>query len=308
MKNHKKLYIFFTTVIILSLLVVGSAAAKSPNKVDICHNNGNGSYTLVKIKNDELQAHLAHGDAAPGAAVPGQAGKVLSAKCAVVSSSPDTQAQTPNKKSAINNNNKGKKAAKVDVCHRTGNGRFILININGNALPAHLAHGDGQPGVLLPNHTKFTADCLLVEVPEREVVERFFINSQIAVPVTSTMDLVSGVQYEIVVTGTYTYVKNEQGVATGWADAEWATLGSQWVERLPNPPYPQPPYNDNILDLTIDGCAATNNTQWGAFQQTTHVYKLLYPGGNAPISFVICDTFYGDNEGTLLVTIYKKNW
>jgi hypothetical protein len=36
----------------------------------------------------------------------------------------------------------GKPTEKVDVCHRTGNGSFHQINISGNALPAHLAHGD----------------------------------------------------------------------------------------------------------------------------------------------------------------------
>ena len=34
----------------------------------------------------------------------------------------------------------------VDVCHTTGNGSFQLLNVNGNALSAHLAHGDGIPG------------------------------------------------------------------------------------------------------------------------------------------------------------------
>ena len=33
----------------------------------------------------------------------------------------------------------GKPQDKVDVCHRTGNGSFHMINISGNALPAHLA-------------------------------------------------------------------------------------------------------------------------------------------------------------------------
>ena len=39
----------------------------------------------------------------------------------------------------------GSPQAKVDVCHRTGNGSFHEINISGNALPAHLAHGDVLP-------------------------------------------------------------------------------------------------------------------------------------------------------------------
>lgn len=37
-------------------------------------------------------------------------------------------------------------AEKVDVCHVTGDGTFHLLNINGNALEAHLGHGDALPG------------------------------------------------------------------------------------------------------------------------------------------------------------------
>jgi hypothetical protein len=33
----------------------------------------------------------------------------------------------------------------VAVCHITGNGTFHLLNINPNALPAHLQHGDVLP-------------------------------------------------------------------------------------------------------------------------------------------------------------------
>ena len=39
----------------------------------------------------------------------------------------------------------GRPQDKVDVCHRTGNGSFHEINISGNALPAHLRHGDVVP-------------------------------------------------------------------------------------------------------------------------------------------------------------------
>lgn len=39
----------------------------------------------------------------------------------------------------------GQPQGKVDVCHRTGNGSFHEINISGNALPAHLRHGDMLP-------------------------------------------------------------------------------------------------------------------------------------------------------------------
>jgi len=33
-------------------------------------------------------------------------------------------------------------AAKVALCHLTGNGSYRLITVSSNAVPAHLAHGD----------------------------------------------------------------------------------------------------------------------------------------------------------------------
>lgn len=48
--------------------------------------------------------------------------------------------------------------AKVDVCHRRGNGTWILINVAEAALPAHLAHGDGQPGDPVPGKEGFVFD------------------------------------------------------------------------------------------------------------------------------------------------------
>lgn len=38
------------------------------------------------------------------------------------------------------------KAPKVDVCHLGDNGEYVLININENALQAHLDHGDAVAG------------------------------------------------------------------------------------------------------------------------------------------------------------------
>ncbi len=56
-------------------------------------------------------------------------------------------------------------ANKVAICHRTGNGSFHLINVSVNALSAHLGHGDGQPGLSVPEMEGYTFDgnCKIVE-------------------------------------------------------------------------------------------------------------------------------------------------
>ena len=56
-------------------------------------------------------------------------------------------------------------ADKVDVCHREGNGSYHLINVSENALPAHLAHGDGLPDGPVPGMEgkKFDENCNVVD-------------------------------------------------------------------------------------------------------------------------------------------------
>ena len=54
-------------------------------------------------------------------------------------------------------------AGKVELCHRTGNGSYHLIDVSVNAEPAHLAHGDGKPGGPVPGNPghMFTASCAI---------------------------------------------------------------------------------------------------------------------------------------------------
>ena len=52
-------------------------------KVQLCHRTGNGSYHLIEISVSAESAHRAHGDGKVGEAVPGNAGKVFAADCAV---------------------------------------------------------------------------------------------------------------------------------------------------------------------------------------------------------------------------------
>ena len=53
---------------------------------------------------------------------------------------------------------------KAQVCHVDQYGAFRFISIGDPALAAHMAHGDGQPGDVVPGQEgkKFAADCSLV--------------------------------------------------------------------------------------------------------------------------------------------------
>jgi hypothetical protein len=293
MNTNKKRTVIFTTVMILTLMLTASAAAKSPDTVDICHKNGNGSYSLIEINPNALQAHLAHGDGTPGGAVAGQPGKVFGADCSIRSVEQNPSAPPANVPAT---NNNGKKADKVDICHRRGNDTFISININGNALPAHLGHGDGFPDGLVPNqpHMKFGDDCTIVEIPQKDLVQILTITSIVRTTVPS-MVLKSGQLYEFKALGTYEY-----DPYSDWADAEWSFFDGQITkgENLPNFP-------PNILDLSINGCA--NNTDWGN-DPSTHEYTMQWTGSDQQVSFTICDVYYPDNVGFLTVEIWRINW
>jgi hypothetical protein len=291
MKNHKKFKIIFYAVMILSLLLAGSAAAKSDRQVEVCHKKGNGSYELVNVNEDALQSHLAHGDAAPGSAVPGQAGMVFGADCSLSSTAQNEQSQPETLPPAANH---GKKADKVDVCHLRGNEVFILININRNALSAHLLHGDGLPNGLVPNQPgkKFTVTCSMED--QEELVQTIKV-----LPTGETFGsdyLEAGQLYQLKVSGTYTYTD----VAPYWADAEYFLTGGGVFKG--DSDYPLFP---NILDLTIDGPAA--NTDWGA-ENPLHTYAMQVTGTGVPLNFAIYDSFYDDNMGFLTVEIWKINW
>lgn len=50
---------------------------------------------------------------------------------------------------------------RVALCHRTGEGEYVQINVADRAVPAHLRHGDGVPGDPVPGEPgmEFAADC-----------------------------------------------------------------------------------------------------------------------------------------------------
>ena len=52
-------------------------------------------------------------------------------------------------------------SSKVQLCHRTGNGSYHMIEVSVNAEPAHRGHGDGKPGEAVPDSPgrMFTASC-----------------------------------------------------------------------------------------------------------------------------------------------------
>jgi hypothetical protein len=67
------------------------AARGKAGKVDVCHRTGNGSYRPINVSRNALDAHLRHGDAQPGDAVPDQEGMVFGDDCSVEAAPPTPQ-------------------------------------------------------------------------------------------------------------------------------------------------------------------------------------------------------------------------
>lgn len=79
----------FRTVVLTASAVVVSVIHPGPGytaspKVNVCHREGNGSFHLITVAYQAVQAHRTHGDALPGEAVPGNPGSKFDDTCAQV--------------------------------------------------------------------------------------------------------------------------------------------------------------------------------------------------------------------------------
>jgi hypothetical protein len=63
-----------------SLVSTTLVSAKAP-RVAICHVTGDGSFQLLEVNGNAVDAHRSHGDALPGEDVPGMAGYQFSSAC-----------------------------------------------------------------------------------------------------------------------------------------------------------------------------------------------------------------------------------
>ncbi len=73
-------------MVLIGWLSPGMGSAASP-KVDVCHRALNGSFNLINVAYQAVQAHRAHGDALPGEAVPGMPGYKFDDTCQEVRAS-----------------------------------------------------------------------------------------------------------------------------------------------------------------------------------------------------------------------------
>ena len=84
MRTKKYLGLIVILTVLVSLLMATGVSAAGAPKMDVCHlDKDAGIYFLINISENAFQAHLDHGDVAPGGAVPDMPGMMFGSDCAV---------------------------------------------------------------------------------------------------------------------------------------------------------------------------------------------------------------------------------
>ncbi len=133
-----------------------------------------------------------------------------------------------------------------------------------------------------------------VAEPQYTLVESVEVPSTNAVGVTTTDALENGQTYELRAFGTFTY--NNAG---DWADAEWYLKDGTIVKGDTEGSVA------HVLDVSVDGLTA--NLDWGGYN-SDHEYVYNIVGTGSTIRLFIHDSVYVDNNGSILVEIWKVNW
>ena len=85
MRTKKYLGLIVILTVLVSLLMATGVSAAGATKSDICHlDKDAGIFFLINISDNAFQAHLDHGDVAPGGAVPDMPGMIFGSDCAVL--------------------------------------------------------------------------------------------------------------------------------------------------------------------------------------------------------------------------------
>ena len=118
-------------------------------KVWLCHLEGNGSYHLIEVDDSATDDHMAHGDVDPVDL------RFDDDNCGLV----EIEIEIGDEIEEPEDGNE-----KVELCHLTSNGEHHAIEVSVDALPDHLAHGDGYANDPVPGGEglMFDADCAIV--------------------------------------------------------------------------------------------------------------------------------------------------
>lgn len=192
------------------------------------------------------------------------------------------------------------KTGKVDVCHKEGKkGVFHLINISDNALKAHLDHGDGVPGTLVPGREdkKFTKDCSVTD--RWKEIETVSVPANNSSGVSSQDNLEKGKEYKLEATGTYKFANwGEYGIADAKFNYRSAAHNGGYPGWVDGSTFP------GSLQYYLQVKANGGPLYWIEDYNDAHTYTASFTGDGNVIHFNILDDQYGDNSGNIQVKIF----
>lgn len=128
-----------------------------------------------------------------------------------------------------------------------------------------------------------------------EKVETIVVPANDTDGVDTVASLEAGVPYVVVAEGTWNNNRGEANVV----DAEYSTVDG-WTTVMDG----YTGFGTNILELSIDG-EMDPGSDWGPYNGAHRYAQAFTPAADGTINLGIVDTFYGDNEGSLTVTIYR---
>jgi len=151
-------------------------------------------------------------------------------------------------------------------------------------------------GALQNEEYEFTIDLGFYneECPQTTLVDTVYVPANDPEPTNSSIDLVDGIDYILVATGTafagdtidfdakYSITKKESG--------------DTWTDVVTN----YESYGPTLLDLFVNG----NLGAWGAYNPD-HQYECTIIGDGSQVELWIYDIYYPNNAGSLIVYIYE---
>ena len=153
-----------------SLEVESRRGGSSGRLVQVCHVTGNGDYQLLEIDESAQQAHIDHGDGIPGQPVPTEISLTFDEDCGTIGpgeAEEEEEQEEDEGEEEDEEEDNDEEGEKVPLCHATGNGTYRPITVSISAVPAHMAHGDGEPGEQVLNSdpaVSLDANCAVLEV------------------------------------------------------------------------------------------------------------------------------------------------
>jgi len=189
-------------------------------------------------------------------------------------------------------------AGKVDVCHANGMGAYQALNVNRNALSAHLRHGDGVFGDPVPGMAGYTFGAACEAVLAQPNFEPFYIRNNNSVPLPARISPPWDADMNITENGAgdgFAAVTPRGGQKVGYGTSFFDNLPVNAIEtvnwnKLNGLPGLVSYLNIWVTDGTNNAIIASENDYRGLDFSTRQEWKVFEFDGAASLDWLCNDT------------------